>query len=86
RPRPGPKVSFPAEHLAELLRLIEGNTKMKTDLVSQLRDHFEKVSTKAAIEAKIKEVATRQGKAKDSQWKVRPEAWVAAGVEPPEVV
>jgi len=80
KPRPsGPKVAFPPSHMPELLRLIEGNTKIRTDLVSQLKAHFDVVTSKAAIEAKIKEVASRQGKAKDSQWRVRPEAWVSLG-------
>lgn len=72
----GPKIAFPNSHLPELLRLIEGNTKIRSDLISQLKAHFDTVTSKAAIEAKIKEVASRQGKSKDSQWKVRPEAWV----------
>jgi hypothetical protein len=76
----GPKSSFPTSHLEELLRLIDGNTKIRTDLISQLRAHFETVSTKGAIEAKVKEVAVRNGKAKDSKWEVKPEAWAAAGV------
>lgn len=77
KPRPaGPKVAFPPSHLPELLRLIDGNTKIRTDLVSQLKAHFDAVTSKAAIEAKIREVAARQGKAKDSQWRVLPEAWV----------
>ncbi|KAK8861567.1 hypothetical protein IAR55_002389 [Kwoniella newhampshirensis] len=79
----GPKIAFPHNHLAELYRLVEGNTKIRTDLVSQLRDHFEGVASKAAIEAKIKEVAVREGKTKESQWKVRADAWLAVGVTPP---
>jgi hypothetical protein len=59
-----------------LYTLIHGNTKIKPDLISQLRQHFENITSKAAIEAKVKEVAFREGKAKDSQWKVKPEAWV----------
>ena len=78
----GPRVTFPNSHLAELLHLIEGNTKIRTDLVSQLKAHFENVASKAAIEAKIKEVAVRQGKTKDSQWRVLPEAWVSASLLP----
>ncbi len=72
----GPKVPFPNSHLAELLHLIEGNTKIRNDLISQLKAHFDTVTSKAAIEAKLKEVALRQGKTKDSQWRVKPEAWV----------
>ncbi|ORY24369.1 hypothetical protein BCR39DRAFT_546875 [Naematelia encephala] len=74
----GPKIAFPSSHLAELLGLIDGNTKIRTDLISQLKAHFDTVTSKAAIEAKIKEVATREGKAKDSRWKVKAEAWVSA--------
>ena len=51
--------------------------------MSQLKAHFDSVTSKAAIEAKIKEVATREGKAKDSQWRVRSGAWVALGLPPP---
>jgi chromatin assembly factor 1 subunit A len=77
RSRSVPKTQFPATHLQELFRLIEGNTKIRTDLVSQLKAHFEGVTTKGAIEAKIKEVAVREGKKVDSQWKIKPEAWVS---------
>ena len=77
RSRPtGPRKPFPTSHLPELLRLIEGNTKIRTDLVSQLKAHFDTVTSKAAIEAKIKEVASRVGRARDSRWKVLPQAWV----------
>jgi len=78
----GPKIAFPTSHLPQLLKLIDGNTKIRTDLISELRGHFEAVTSKAAIEAKVKEVAVRHGKAKDSQWKVKPEAWAAAGLPP----
>ncbi|WRT65688.1 uncharacterized protein IL334_002633 [Kwoniella shivajii] len=79
----GPKVGFPETHVAELYQLIEGSKKIKPDLVSQLRESFENIATKAAIEAKLKEVAVREGKTKDSQWKVKPEAWIAIGMTPP---
>lgn len=72
-----PKVLFPDTHLAELLQLVHGNTRIRTDLVSQLKAHFEGVATKAAIEVKLKQVASRQGKSKDSAWQVRPEVWVS---------
>ncbi len=75
----GPKVAFPDAHLGDLLKLIEGNTKIRTDLVSFLRDQFEKVASKGAIEAKLKEVAVREGKSKDIAWRVKPEFWTAAG-------
>jgi hypothetical protein len=81
--RSGPKVSFPTEHLPDLLRMIEGSTKIQSDLVSELRGQFEKVATKAAIEAKVREVAVREGKSKDSQWRVKAEAWMSAGLTPP---
>ena len=71
----GPKVAFPESHLPELLSLIEGNKKMRPDLVSQLREKFEGITSKGAIEAKIKEVAER-GRAKNATWKVFPQAWV----------
>ncbi|WVQ93405.1 hypothetical protein IAU59_000475 [Kwoniella sp. CBS 9459] len=78
-----PKIAFPSTHLEDLYKAIEGSTKIRTDLVSQLREQFESVTTKAAIEQKIKEVAVRLGKTKDSQWRVKPEAWVEAGLTPP---
>ncbi|WVF65764.1 hypothetical protein IAT40_000498 [Kwoniella sp. CBS 6097] len=78
-----PKIAFPHSHLADLYKAIEGSTKIRTDLVSQLREQFESVTTKAAIEQKIKEVAVRLGKTKDSQWRVKPEAWIEAGLTPP---
>jgi chromatin assembly factor 1 subunit A len=79
KPRPsGPKIGFPATHLAELYNLIHGNTNIKPDLVAQLRRQFdETITSKAAIEAKVKEVAIREGKTKGCQWKVKPEAWVS---------
>lgn len=79
----GPKVAFPDAHLGDLLKLIECNTKIRTDLVSFLRDQFEKVASKGAIEAKLKEVAVREGKSKDSAWRVKPEFWTAAGLPVP---
>ncbi|CAK9781242.1 hypothetical protein CC85DRAFT_286041 [Cutaneotrichosporon oleaginosum] len=78
-----PKVAFPEKLLPEFLRIVDGNTRIMTDLVSHLKIRFDKVTTKAAIEAKIREVAVREGKSKDSAWKVKPEAWAAAGVTPP---
>lgn len=83
RSRSAPKVSFPASHLPDLLRLIEGSTKIQSDLVSELRGKFDSVATKAAIEAKVREVAAREGKSKDSQWRVKSEAWAAVGLVPP---
>ncbi|WWC68642.1 uncharacterized protein I206_102573 [Kwoniella pini CBS 10737] len=83
RSRPPPKIAFPEEHLPELYQMIEGSKKIKPDLVSQLRERFENIATKAAIEAKLKEVAVREGKTKDSQWKVKAEAWIAVGLTPP---
>jgi chromatin assembly factor 1 subunit A len=79
KPRPsGPKIGFPTAHLAELYNLIHGNTNIKPDLISQLRKQFdETITSKAAIEAKVKEVAFREGKTKGCQWKVKPEAWVS---------
>ncbi|WWC96983.1 hypothetical protein V866_003860 [Kwoniella sp. B9012] len=81
--RPAPKVGFPEEHLAELYRLIDGSKKIKPDLISQLRERFENVTTKVAIEAKLREVAVKEGKGKESQWKVKSEAWTAIGLSPP---
>lgn len=75
-----PKSTFPLAHLPELLRLIEGNDRIQSDLVSQLRAHFETVSSKGAIELKIKEVAVREGKSKEKRWRVKPEAWVSGGL------
>lgn len=78
-----PKVAFPPSHLPELLKIIDGNTKIFTDLTSVLRERFDKITTKAAIEAKIREVAIREGKGKDSPWRVKAEAWSEAGISPP---
>lgn len=73
----GPKIGFPPTHLAELYNAIHGNTNIKPDLIAQLRKQFdETVTSKAAIEAKVKEVAFREGKTKGCQWKIKPEAWV----------
>jgi chromatin assembly factor 1 subunit A len=78
KPRPsGPKIAFPIPHLADLFALIHGNTQIKPVLVAQLHQQFEAVTTKAAIEAKVKEVALRAGRTKDSQWKVKHGAWVS---------
>ncbi|EIW66562.1 hypothetical protein TREMEDRAFT_34970, partial [Tremella mesenterica DSM 1558] len=74
----GPKVAFPAEQLGELYRLVHDNPRIRTDLVSQLKAHFGDTTTKAAIEHKVKEVAVREGKTKDSKWRVRSEAWVSS--------
>ena len=83
--RSTPKVAFPDTHLADLLQSIEGSTKIRTDLVSQLREKFEGVASKVAIDAKLREVAVRVGKTKDSQWKVHPEAWVSTPCREGEV-
>lgn len=74
----GPKIAFPIPHLAELFALIHGNTQIKPVLVAQLHQKFEAVTTKAAIEAKVKEVALREGRTKDSRWQVKHEAWVSS--------
>lgn len=77
-----PKIAFPAAHVAELLNLVDGSSKILSDLISSLKSHFDS-TTKAAIEAKVREVAVRDGKGKDSQWRVKAEAWVAEGLTPP---
>ena len=71
------KVGFPETHLKELYTLIEGNTRIRSDLVSQLRAHFGTLTSKIAIETKIREVAMREGKLKDSAWRVNDDAWVS---------
>lgn len=81
--RPAPKVAFPSSHIAELLRLVDGSPKILSDLISHLKSHFDDITTKAAIDAKIREVATREGKGKDMRWRVTKEAWEAAGLTPP---
>lgn len=80
--RPAPKVAFPASRVEELLRLIDGSPKILSDLISFLKSHFEDITTKAAIDAKIREVATREGKGKDMRWRVTREAWEAVGAKP----
>lgn len=47
------------------------------DLVSELRTHFSAVASKVAIEFKLKEVAVKEVKSKDTVWRVLPEAWVS---------
>lgn len=81
--RAAPKVAFPSSHVAELLRLVDGSPKILSDLISYLKSHFDDITTKAAIDAKIREVATREGKGKDMRWRVTKEAWEAAGLKPP---
>jgi hypothetical protein len=82
RARSAPKVAFPTAQLPDLLRKIEGSPKIQSDLVSELRSHFD-TTTKAAIEAKIREVASREGKGKESRWRVKADAWTLAGLTPP---
>lgn len=79
----GPKVAFPAALLAELYAAIEGSSDIRIDLVSKLRAQFDGRATKVATEMKLKDVAERQGKAKGSVWRVKDEAWLAAGLQVP---
>lgn len=82
KPRPtGPKVAFPASHLLQLLQLIEGNTRNMSDMISDLKTHFDSVASKVAIEFKVREVAVKQGKGKEKVWRVLPEAWVSRSVD-----
>jgi len=48
-------------------------------MISELKAHFDQVATKAAIKAVINDVAVREGKSKDSKWRVKPEAWASVG-------
>jgi hypothetical protein len=63
--------------LLELLRLIDGDKNLQIDLIKKLQMHFQGVTTKSAIEFKLKEVAVREGRKVDSAWRVLPEAWVS---------
>lgn len=76
-------MAFPAALLAELYAAIEGSSDIRIDLVSKLRAQFDGRATKAATEIKLKEVGERQGKAKGSVWRVKDEAWRAAGLQVP---
>ena len=75
--RPAVKVAFPETHLAELYRLVEGDTRIQGDLVSFLKAHFGDLTSKSAIKQKLEEVTVREGKGKEKRWKVRQEAWVS---------
>ncbi|KAL7419567.1 hypothetical protein Q5752_005479 [Cryptotrichosporon argae] len=77
-----PKVAFPDAHLSDLLAAIEGNPRMRTDLVSFLKEMFGKIASRAAIDAKLSEVAVREGKKEGSKWFVREEAWREVGGRP----
>ncbi|TYJ59222.1 hypothetical protein B9479_000211 [Cryptococcus floricola] len=90
KPRGVAKSSFPTELLADLYKMIEGDTRTAKDLVPALREQFGKAATKVAIEAELKESAMKEKKGKDGKkgkekcWRVYKEAWVAAGLTPPE--
>jgi hypothetical protein len=82
RARPAQKIAFSESQLAELLAKIDNSSKIQSDLVLELRGLFPGI-TKAAIEAKVREVASREGKGKEARWRVKAEAWKSAGLEPP---
>ncbi|ODN76691.1 hypothetical protein L202_05326 [Cryptococcus amylolentus CBS 6039] len=84
KPRGVAKSSFPTELLADLYKIVEGDTRTAKDLVPALREQFGKAATKVAIEAELKESAMKGKKGKDKCWRVYKEAWVAAGLTPPE--
>lgn len=68
-----PKIVFPALYLPQLVKIVQGSTKSRVDLLSELKNEFGTVTSKAAIETKLKEVASRNGVKKDSMWVVKPQ-------------
>ncbi|AAW42090.2 expressed protein [Cryptococcus deneoformans JEC21] len=74
--------AFPSSHIPELYRLIEGDNRYLKDMITFLREKFDGVATKVSIENELKESAVREGRSKDSVWRVYREAWIAAGLEP----
>lgn len=82
RPRVAQKIAFSDSQISELLDKIDNSPKIQSDLVIELRGLFPTI-TKAAIEAKVREVASREGKGKEARWRVKTEAWKSAGLEPP---
>lgn len=70
------KFSFPDTHLPELLNLIQGSTRSKPALLEDLREHFGPIVkgvSKAAIETRLQECATRESKKPGSKWVIKPE-------------
>ncbi|ADV20839.1 hypothetical protein I305_04186 [Cryptococcus gattii E566] len=74
--------AFPSSHIPELYRLIEGDNRYLKDMITFLREKFDGVATKISIENELKESAVREGRSKESVWRVYREAWIAAGLEP----
>ncbi|WFC93738.1 hypothetical protein MBRA1_000360 [Malassezia brasiliensis] len=71
-----PKFNFPDTHLPELLKLIQGSTRSKPALLEDLREHFGPIVkgvSKAAIETRLQECATRESKKPGSKWVIKPE-------------
>lgn len=68
--------AFPSSHIPELYRLIEGDNRYLKDMITFLREKFDGVATKVSIENELKESAVREGRSKDSVWRVYREAWV----------
>ncbi|WFD42534.1 hypothetical protein MPSI1_001180 [Malassezia psittaci] len=70
------KMIFPDTHLPELLNLVQGSTRSKPALLEDLREHFGPIVkgiSKAAIENRLQECATRESKKPGSKWVIRPE-------------
>ncbi|KAL0252365.1 hypothetical protein I308_101754 [Cryptococcus tetragattii IND107] len=74
--------AFPSSHIPELYRLVEGDNRYLKDMITVLREKFDGVATKISIENELKESAVREGRSKESVWRVYREAWIAAGLEP----
>lgn len=80
-PQPAPSASrvrfnFPDSHLPELLRLIQGSTRSKPALIEDLHEHFKptiKGVSKAAIEFRLQECATRESKKPGAKWVIKQE-------------
>lgn len=69
--------AFPSSHIPELYRLIEGDNRYLKDMITFLREKFDGVATKISIENELKESAVREGRSKESVWRVYREAWVS---------
>jgi len=70
------RFNFPDSHLPELLRLIQGSTRSKPALIEDLHEHFKptiKGVSKAAIEFRLQECATRESKKPGAKWVIKQE-------------
>ena len=72
------KKPFPAEHIPELLALIEGSTKTKLHLGQELAAHFKvKGVPKYSVDDALNEVAASVKEAAGKTWRVKEHIWVS---------